>query len=80
MKAQMQKFIAIVLGLLLFSLILTACGQQAPPASDGGAAAPAATEEAAAPAATEEMAAPAATESGSGGKKQAVKGQLKIAI
>ena len=66
MKAQMRRFTVIVVGLLVFGLVLTACGAAAPPAATE-AAAPVVTEEpvAEAPAATEEAmaeGAPAATE------------------
>jgi ribose transport system substrate-binding protein len=66
MKAQMRRFTVIVVGLLVFGLVLTACGAAAPPAATE-AAAPVVTEEPAAeaPAATEEAmaeGAPAATE------------------
>jgi spermidine/putrescine transport system substrate-binding protein len=58
---------------ILLSLLLSACAQQAPAPAPAQTAAPAATEAPAAPAATEAPAAPAATEAPSAGGQQVLR-------
>lgn len=66
----MKKLVYVV---ILLSLLLSACAQQAPAPAPAQTAAPAATEAPAAPAATEAPAAPAATEAPSAGGQQVLR-------